>query len=71
MTFITETTCIPKTLYEKLMKAFRPNNKENSQRNHLLDYTLDDKDDTLAEDEEYTQDGMEEPDEYKYVVKTL
>ena len=68
MTFITETTCIPKTLYEKLMKAFRPNNKENSQRDHRLDYTLDD---TLAEDEEYTQDGMAEPDQYKYVMKTL
>ena len=64
MTFITETTCIPKTLYEKLMKAFRPNNKENSQRNHLLDYTLDD---TL----DYTEGDIAEPDEYKYVMKTL
>ena len=72
MTFITETTCIPKTLYEKLMKAFRPNNKENSQRDHRLDYTLDDTlDYTLAEDEEYAQDGMAEPDQYKYVMKTL
>ena len=54
------------------MKAFRPGNKENSQRDHLLDYTLDDTlDYTLAEDEEYAQDGMAEPDEYKYVVKTL
>ena len=50
------------------MKAFRPNNKENSQRDHRLDYTLDD---TLPEDEEYTQDGMAEPDQYKYVMKTL
>ena len=76
MTFITETTCIPKTLYEKLMKAFRPENKENSQRDHRLDYALDDTledtlDYTLAEDEEYAQDGMAEPDQYKYVVKTL
>ena len=66
MTFITETTCIPKTLYEKLMKAFRPKKEEISQRDHLLDYTLDDNlDYTLAEDE------MAEPEQYKYVMKTL
>ena len=58
------------------MKAFRPGNKENSQRDHLLDYAFDDTledtlDYTLAEDEEYAQDGMAEPDQYKYVMKTL
>ena len=71
MTFITETTCIPKTLYEKLMKAFRPKNKENSHRDHLLDYTLDDTLDYTLEEDELTEDGMAEPDQYKYVMKTL
>ena len=69
MTFITETTCIPKTLYEKLMKAFRPKKKETSQRDHLLDYTLDDALDYTEGD--IAQDGIEELDEYKYVMKTL
>ena len=70
MTFITETTCIPKTLYEKLMKAFRPNHKENSQRDHRLDYALDD---TLEDTLDYTlaEDEMAEPEQYKYVMKTL
>ena len=51
------------------MKAFRPKKKETSQRDHLLDYTLDDALDYTEGD--IAQDGIEELEEYKYVMKTL
>ena len=69
---IEETTCIPKTLYEKLMKAFRQN-EENSQRDYNLDYTFQrshNLDYPLPEDG-IAPEEMAEPDHYKYVMKTL